>query len=344
MTSGRRVLFLTSGGPMVGLGHVRRCLALARALRGLGTESLFLLDGDQAAVEAVTIEGLVMVRKGPVTDPDAVIQVYRERRADAVVVDSYAVGTQYLSALVVADLFVVVIDDLADRELPVGLVVNGSVGAEHLVYRGASHTRYLLGPAYVPLRQEFSEPSTREFASDLRRILITVGGADPYGLTEYLVRWTAGVFGGVVQDVVIGPLFGSVKSLQMVAQNVGELVLLHEDPKEMRGLMLEADLALVGGGQTTYELAATGTPAVAIRMADNQTLNLRGLAEAGALLWVGDAGDGDLETKVTGAVTVLAADPVRRREMSRRGRALVDGQGAMRVARVILDVARGRSA
>jgi spore coat polysaccharide biosynthesis predicted glycosyltransferase SpsG len=104
--------------------------------------------------------------------------------------------------------------------------------------------------------------------------------------------------------------------------------------------MLGADVAISGGGQTLYELAATGTPAVAIRLADNQTLNLRNLQAAGMLLWAGDAGDADLETMVTSALMVLAENRGRRTEMSRRGRALVDGRGAARVAAAVLDEVR----
>jgi UDP-2,4-diacetamido-2,4,6-trideoxy-beta-L-altropyranose hydrolase len=100
--------------------------------------------------------------------------------------------------------------------------------------------------------------------------------------------------------------------------------------------MLAAGLAISGGGQTTFELAATGTPTVAIRLADNQTLTLETLAEAGALIQAGDAGDPALADAVAAAVERLIKDGDRRLEMSERARAAVDGQGAARVAREIL--------
>ena len=105
--------------------------------------------------------------------------------------------------------------------------------------------------------------------------------------------------------------------------------------------MLRADLVLCGGGQTTYELAATGTPAVAIRLAANQTQNLAGLNSAQALVWAGDAQDADLETKAKRALVALAGDPARRAALSQRGRALVDGHGSARVARAILGLTTG---
>jgi spore coat polysaccharide biosynthesis predicted glycosyltransferase SpsG len=104
----------------------------------------------------------------------------------------------------------------------------------------------------------------------------------------------------------------------------------------MHALMLKADLAVTGGGQTTYELAATGTPAVAICIAENQRVSLKGLAEAGTLEFVGDAVDDDLELKLKSALTGLGGDPKRRQTMSERGQRLVDGRGAERVAQEIV--------
>jgi len=72
------------------------------------------------------------------------------------------------------------------------------------------------------------------------------------------------------------------------------------------------------------------TPAIAIRLAENQTLNLTALSEAGTLVWAGDAPRYDLGAKVTTALAGLGADSARRDQMSRTGRTLVDGRGGAR--------------
>lgn len=333
------VAFCASGGAKVGLGHVRRCLALAGQLRWLGAESFFLLDGDAAVADLVTAAGYEVIRiERELADTRRHCE---SRRANAIVADSYELTTSDFRALAGLGRAVVAIDDLADRELPVHLVVNGSVGAPQLRYWGSPHTRYLLGPRYIPLRQEFAQPPARIITNEVRRVLITLGGSDPHGLTVRLVRWVAKALGGVTQDVVVGPYFPDVEAIRMeTLAGVGPIT-LHENPPAMRDLMLSADLAICGGGQTTYELAATGTPAIAIRLAENQTFNLRGLAEAGTLVWVGDAGDADLESALTDALVALANHPEQRAEMSRRGRELVDGQGAARVAEAIMGLVRG---
>jgi UDP-2,4-diacetamido-2,4,6-trideoxy-beta-L-altropyranose hydrolase len=338
MTAAPRVAIRADAGPDIGLGHARRCLTLAGALREHGVESLFVLAGDRAAREWLEASDFEVVPVEPARGLAGAFEHPRVRQARVVVVDSPSLGVDGLTSLTDAGLRVVVIDDLAGHALPVDLVVNAAAGAERLPYRGAPRTRFLLGPSYALLRPQFGQAGARSVPDRARRILVTVGGGDPGDLTSRLVEWAARALGEVEQDVVVGPFSGRSAALRSAVEAAGGRVALHEDPKDIAGLMLAADLALCGGGQTTYELAATGTPALAIRLAENQTLNLTSLAEAGTLDWVGDVGDADLEATIGRALAGLADDPTRRARMSRQGRALVDGRGAGRVARAVADL------
>ncbi|PYN41188.1 MAG: UDP-2,4-diacetamido-2,4,6-trideoxy-beta-L-altropyranose hydrolase [Candidatus Rokuibacteriota bacterium] len=338
MTATPRVAFRADAGSDIGLGHARRCLTLAGALRELGVECFFVFAGDRAAREWLAASDFDVVSMESARDLAGALEHPRVRQARVFVVDSPSLGTADLARLAAAGQRVVVIDDLADHALPVDLVVNASAGAERLQYRGAPRTRFLLGPRYALLRRQFVQAGARSVSERARRILVTVGGGDPEDFTSRLVEWAVRALGAVEQDVVVGPFSGRSEALRRAVDAAGGRVALHEDPKDIASLMLAADVALCGGGQTVYELAATGTPALAIRLAENQTLNLTALAEAGTLAWVGDAGDADLEAKIGRALAGLADDPTRRARMSRQGRALVDGRGAGRVARVVADL------
>lgn len=327
------VVFRTGGNKQIGLGHLRRCLSLAEALRRLGTECFFLLDEDPVCVDQVAAAGFEAIRIQSGEDLSQTIEQCRKRKARAIIADSYALDAAYLTGLRETKAVVVAVDDLADRELPVDLVINGSMNADKLTYRSEKTTRFLLGPQYILLRSEFAEEPKRTIAEQVRHVLVTIGGGDPEQLTPKLVRWVSETLKDVSVDVVIGPMFDNqnLPSAELPAT-------VYSNPQNIRSIMLGADLALCGGGQTTYELAATGTPAVAIRLADNQTQNLSGLSSAEALVWAGDAHDADLEAKTKRALATLAGDPARRAALSQRGRALVDGQGATRVAHAILDL------
>ena len=335
MTYDGRVAFRTGGGRGIGFGHIRRCLSLGLALRDLGVQSLFLLDGDIEVSGIVTVEGFdaLQIRIGH--DLKDTIRLCKDYGTEAIVADSYTFSKSYFQSLGKAARVIVVLDDLADRELPVNIVVNGSAVAERLHYFGSQHTKYLLGPEYILLRPEFAQLPPRAIENQVRSVLTTVGGSDPSNLTVRLMRWVNRTLGSIRQDVVVGPLFDNLESLRGEIETLGGSIILHKNPENMRNLMLSADLALCGGGQTAYELAATGTPAIAIRTAKNQTVNLEGLSICGSLIWVGDVSDADLEVKVTDVLKEMAGNASQRTTMSRAGQSLVDGQGASRVARAI---------
>ena len=334
------VLFVTHGNRSVGFGHVRRCLSLAVALRKRSVGCEFLLDGDATVAEIVSGSGFVCsITKSGSSDAGEAIRLIKTLAPAAVVADSYTFTTDYLRRLTEAGRPVVAIDDLADRELPVALVVNCTVGMAAGTYRSTSPARLLLGPTYALLRPEFAEEPSRSFPVHVGTVLLTLGGSDPANLMPRLMRWIAAELEPVQLNVVAGPLSDDLNEIKTEAAAIGPRALVHQQPDDMRGLMLNADLAVSGGGQTLYELAATATPTVAIRLADNQTSNLVGFEAARVLTWAGDAQEGDLEAKVRAHLRRLAKNPQERAAMAAAGRSLVDGRGAGRVAAAVAELA-----
>lgn len=333
----------TQGGEGIGLGHVRRCLTLAHELRKLEGQVYFAVNPDAVLLDTITAAGFEVsaVDENKDRDLSQTLDDAEHRGADVVVIDSYEVQGHHLGSRHGQKPALVVIDDLADRFWPVDLVVNGGAQAEALPYNVAAHTRLLLGPQYSMLREEFSQVPHRDIRDLVQHILITVGGSDPGNLSPRLAVWTRESLPAAKLEVVIGPFFTSstVKELELLAEHSAGAIVLHNNPPQLRDLMRASDVAVAAGGQTVYELAATGTPTLAIRTAANQTGNVQGLSGMGALVWVGDAGEAALQEKLITALTRLAERRDLREAMSRTGRRLVDGLGVKRVAHEILSCA-----
>ncbi len=333
------IAFCTNGGPLIGLGHLRRSMTLAGVLQSHGAVVRFAVNRAPGVLEVLRQAGFegVSVGKEGELDLSEILRHIEEWGAQALVIDSYAVQGQHLARPGMPVL--AVIDDLADQAWPVDLVINGAANAHDLVYRTSPHTRLLLGTHYALLREEFAQEPNRLIRKAVQRVLVAVGGMDRFGLTLRLAEWTREALGGVALDIVVGPFFGEDDTRQLErAARSQTYITLHRDPPKIRDLMLSCDVAIAGGGQTTYELAATGTPGLAIRIFGNQTGNVTALSAKGTLMWVGDAQDNDLHEKVLRALVHLSGEPGRREAMSRSGRLLVDGCGAQRVARAMLDV------
>jgi len=316
------ITFLTTSGTSIGLGHLRRCLTLASELVERGARVDFALTGDEGGVTIARQAGYDAVHLVDDEQPAAFVRTARS----VVVVDDYAVSEASFATLRRSTEIVAVIDDLADRSLEVDLVVNASPNAATLPYRLTPACVRLFGPSYALLRPEFRKLPARQIRERVERVLVTLGGADPKAQTPAVVRALRTALPDATLDVVLGPLF----TARSTPDETG--CVFHRAPAAgLQPLMLAADLAVAGGGQTTYELAACGLPAVALCLADNQRANLTHLAAANTLVCAEDDG-----ATLARLVERLAGDVAQRRKMSEAGRLLVDGLGASRVAESLM--------
>lgn len=103
--------------------------------------------------------------------------------------------------------------------------------------------------------------------------------------------------------------------------------------------MLACDLAILGGGTTLFELAATGTSALAFCLIDNQVENVKGMVESRTVIslgWGNEWGEEEVHTKINNYAL--------REKISKLGRELTDGKGSWRVSKLIIEELLNRKA
>lgn len=333
------VVFVTEGGPDVGLGHLGRCRSLARALSPGARVSALVASEPRAALFVAGIPGAVTACDWT-REPAAALDALAGCAPDVVVVDSYKAMPDFLSALGAAVPTVVAVDDLADRPLPVDIVVNGGVAAPSLPYQRRPDTLYLLGSRYALLDPCYADLPARAARDRVTRILITLGGGRNARDLLAAVRAADALLAEAVVDVAAGPF--AAREVDAAARAARHRVVVHRDRVDLGELIGAADVAVCGAGMTLYELAASGTPAVTVCMADNQRPNAEAFASAGAAPAAGAAGDPDLAQAIEAALRPLVGDRHARAATAARARGLVDGRGALRVARHLLEPARVR--
>ncbi|MBU1147277.1 MAG: UDP-2,4-diacetamido-2,4,6-trideoxy-beta-L-altropyranose hydrolase, partial [Candidatus Omnitrophica bacterium] len=111
-------------------------------------------------------------------------------------------------------------------------------------------------------------------------------------------------------------------------------LIYNPDANKMKKVMSESDIAISAGGQTLYELARIGVPAIGVCVADNQILNLKKWAETGFLRFAGRYDDSNLLSKIDYYLSKFRNRNARY-VSSKDGRSRVDGKGADRIVRQI---------
>ncbi len=345
------ILFRADAGASIGAGHVMRCLAVAEALQDMGFAAGFVSATLPPALEERLRAAGMAVRRieaepGSAGDLAATLATIRNGEAAAIVVDGYRFGRDWRAGLAGAGLPVLAFDDAGTGEpLHADLIVNAAPDAALLPYgTGNPDATLLLGPAYAPLRREVRRAAAAVKAPlpERRALLVTFGGSDPLGLTApVLVRLAATLPQDVRIDVAVGGAAPNADAVEQAARPLGDRIRVHRDTPRMGRLMAEAGLAVSAAGTTTAELAAIGTPAVLVTIADNQDEAAR---QSEALGWcrLVNGRIADAPERIAEAAAALWADPAGRVAMAERLSGIVDGQGAVRIAEALASYVTGR--
>ncbi len=344
MAQSNRLLVRADAAPEIGTGHIMRCLALAQAWLDAGGSCVFLAAelpaalGDRLAAEGIKTQR-VAADPGSVADAAETCKLTRTIGAEWVVVDGYLFGTGFERALKEAGLRVLAIDDYGHCDhYHADLVLNQNVHADLDLYRQReSSARLLLGTDYVLLRREFLEYRDweRRIPGVGRKVLVTMGGADPENITERVVRALDYVeVDGLETVVVVGgsnPHLHAVEMAMAQTQKRGELLV---NVTDMARLMAWADAAVTAGGSSVWELALLGVPALGIARARQETELLRGAAARGIVVDLGF--HLDVTPRVIAArLARLLSNPDERARLSGAARRVVDGSGPERVLRAM---------
>jgi spore coat polysaccharide biosynthesis predicted glycosyltransferase SpsG len=159
---------------------------------------------------------------------------------------------------------------------------------------GEYNPRLLFGARYACIRREVREG--KQSGTDGLSVFTSLGGDERELTAEIEMR-----------------LFDAAKVPVMSAYAIAA----------MRG----ADIAIVAGGVTALECAHRGIPMVLLQQGADQRMNIDGLAQADAALVAKDP------AQAVELAAALCANAERRQQMSAAGRALIDGKGALRVAK-----------
>lgn len=336
----KALLIRADASTEIGTGHVMRCLALAHVWQKEGGQAHFVMASPAPALEArLVCEGMtaryLTTRPGGPEDAEETIFHARRLGAEWIVVDGYRFDAAYQLHLKEAGLRLLVLDDYGHADhYYADLVLNQNIDAEESLYAlREAHTSLLLGTRYVLLRREFWPwlGWRRQVLPVARRVLVTLGGADPDNVTLKVMRGLCRLaIYNLEVIVVVGASNPHYQALQAAAHGSRFETRIVRNVSNMPDLMAWADLTVSAGGSTSWELAFMGVPSISIILAPNQRRAAWMLDAQGVVICLGESLQIDVR-RIASAVEGLRTAYGRRVSMTTKGQQLVDGYGGFRV-------------
>lgn len=363
-----RVAIRVDASATMGLGHVKRCLALAHALRESGAEVIFVARALGLDVPALVRAEGIDCASLPAPGGETVVEDVPHARwagvpwqVDAaqtsaalegigtnwLVVDHYSFDAHW-HKVVAGSLScrIAAIDDLADRALAVGVLIDHNLADDHRrKYSGLidDGTVLLGGPRFALLGPSYATAPRYAFHREVRSVGIFMGGTDPanLGTTALLACRKAG-FAGPIEIVTTRSNLHLAELFAVVAAD-GRTTLTVDLP-ELSVFYARHDLQVGAGGGAAWERCCIGAPTLAVVAAANQAAVVPALAALGAVAALPAEGIPTADALAAGIKT-LVVDPERRASLANKARTVVDGLGSSRVAYCLLaDSLRVRAA
>lgn len=345
------------GNADIGMGHVMRCLSVAEAAAETagGSGPVFITaDGecrDMIADRGFRVIVLHTDYKDMMTELPLLGKTV-DRDRDVLLVDSYQVSREYFGALKRLAK-VACLEDMGFA-YPVDLLINYNIYAPWLernykTQDGKSGTadsypdRVLLGVDYMPLRKAFQKSSGYVIKDKITDVIITTGGSDPCFAAAAFVE--AFLHDGKLSEqdikwhIISGP-FNTFADRLKSRYEACENVVIHENVKDMRGLLLQSDVVVTAAGSTVYEVASLGIPMIVFYFAENQRQGaealeaLTDIVNAGCFAKAGRA----VTDKTVKTLHQCMDDKEYRVLLNTQEKKLVDGRGASRIAAALMEL------
>lgn len=335
------LIIRTDASATIGMGHAMRCLALAQAMQNKGGEAIFVVATCAPNLESrLKAEGMQVIhleaKAGSVQDVRETSALARSFSCHWLVLDGYHFQGEYQRMIKDTGLSLLFIDDYSHAEhYYADLVLNQNVYAHEKLYQNReSYTKLLLGTRYALLRREFCQlpRGRKKIPSVAKRILVTLGGADPDNVTLKIIQalQEVEVSSGLEAIVVLGGSNPHSQQLKAVVEKSEVSVELRRNAMNMPELMDWADVVVTAGGTTVWEVAFMGLPSLVVILAENQRLTAETLGGMGVVINLGWHSYVTVD-KIRDDLTWLCSCYEKRAEMSQKAGVLVDGKGSCRV-------------
>ncbi len=268
------ILFRCDGSVEIGMGHVVRCLALADELLDNDVCNItFAMRQSELGIQKVKSTYTVIAAEHNDTDfnyRDWLTNCIKVTNAEILIMDVRdGLARASLKEIKQATgIKVVTIDDPEDKRLEADLAFYPPVPQVKRMNWDDFKGKLYTGWEYVILRKEFLKTYPKP-ENIVPNILVSMGATDPKNLIDFVVDTLDNISHPFHANIVIGEGYSRKdKLIEKLANSCFNYNLLINRPN-IAEIMAKSDLAIISFGQTAYELASIGIPAIYVCLSED---------------------------------------------------------------------------
>lgn len=327
-----KIVFRTNGGKDIGLGHIYRCLSLAKAIEDENKNVEITFVSNEESSEIIEKNNYKYISSNNFDEED--IKQIKNQNPDIIIFDSYLADDEYLKRLKEIAKLIIFDDnnDIYNSEIP-DRIINGNIHAKKLNY--SNKEKHFLGPNYLVMREEYwnnneKNDASTDISEQKESLMTTTGGAD---FNRIMIKFIQSLKElNMNKKIIIGPAYEEeyIKKIEKEIENNENYELIFK-PKSLKKHIQSSDYVLTAAGSTIYEILTLNETPIIYTLADNQKLIAKELEKYGVFNLGNYEGIKYSELKKQ-IEQIINEENSKIKELFN----LFDGQGAKRIAKEII--------
>lgn len=286
----RNLIFRVDGGSVYSLamGHVYRCLRLAKQLSEINVNCFFLMKNFPEGVDVIKSSGFATKLLHPEIstqeEASALVSLALEENA-IIFIDLRSSINHLLYNALRNKILTIVYEDVCTEDTEPTLIINPNLQAfeESSYCPELKETKYCLGTDYVVIDPKISKYYRFHFSSQVNRLFLCFGGADPCNISYRVLNLIISESFNFQMVIALGPAYkysNKIKSLLKYAKE-GNNVTVISNCNDLAPIQSQCDAAITSGGTTVYESIALCIPTLVLPTIDYEVKNAAPLMERG---------------------------------------------------------------
>lgn len=330
----KTMVIWTEAGRKVGMGHLSRCLVIARQLRKKAIDVKFLINDDLASIKWIIHSGfkykIAALNKNH-------CQKAAQVNTGAVLIDTKRPIASLLTNLKQKGYKTILLDNFTAARLRADIVIFPSLPSDNGLSWNGFRGKVFGGAKFIPVAESYVKARQKARRLKLKppyQILITMGGSDPNRLTIKVISALLKIKEPLNIKAVLGPAFSSDPDLIEIKKRKYPNIQFIKNTRDLSGAMANSHVAITALGITISELAVVGVPAIIIAnfRSDLQDIEFyKKLGVNAPLDYYKKVAPSDIKN----AVMNLISKPKNWDEIRGKAYRIITGSGAERIARII---------
>jgi UDP-2,4-diacetamido-2,4,6-trideoxy-beta-L-altropyranose hydrolase len=266
--SHKNILFRADSSSTIGLGHIKRCLVLAKRLQGQHKDLNIIfatlhLDGN---INEEIVQSGFFLHSLENNSASQLNDLIENRKINLIIIDSYDIDYAFEKQIQLhnQNIKVVSFDDMGKQHCA-NIVLNHGIQAKKSLYKDLvpRDCKLFCGSRYTLLRDEFFKKYNPKIVK--KSIAIILGGNDVFNLSSTIADLLLEIDTQYKITVITTGVNPNIKELQK-NKNIELLV----DIDNIASVLVSKSLVITASGGTLFEILALKKKFINIEVATNQ--------------------------------------------------------------------------